>query len=64
MMTPTGRFKTDTRLCLSMSDYHPETWSSSWQIRTVVLGLLSFMFVGVPRCPPPATDLLLPEKIH
>eukprot|EP00037_Helgoeca_nana_P029174 m.347082 g.347082 ORF g.347082 m.347082 type:complete len:232 (+) comp27919_c0_seq4:1891-2586(+) len=43
MITPSGRFKTDTRLCLSMSDFHPETWSSSWQIRTVVLGLLSFM---------------------
>jgi ubiquitin-conjugating enzyme E2 J2 len=24
MCTPNGRFKTDTRLCLSMSDFHPE----------------------------------------
>lgn len=23
MVTPNGRFKTDYRLCLSMSDYHP-----------------------------------------
>ena len=26
MNTPNGRFKTNTRLCLSMSDFHPETW--------------------------------------
>lgn len=26
MMTPNGRFKTGTRVCLSMSDFHPETW--------------------------------------
>jgi ubiquitin-protein ligase len=26
MCTPSGRFKTNTRLCLSMSDFHPETW--------------------------------------
>ena len=27
MITPNGRFKTNTRLCLSMSDFHPETWN-------------------------------------
>ena len=43
MHTPTGRFKTDTRLCLSISDYHPESWSCSWSIETVVIGLISFM---------------------
>lgn len=26
MITPNGRFETDTRLCLSISDYHPDTW--------------------------------------
>jgi len=25
MMTPSGRFEVNTRLCLSMSDFHPET---------------------------------------
>ena len=25
MLTPNGRFKTHTRLCLSMSDFHPES---------------------------------------
>ena len=35
MHTPNGRFKTDERLCLSMSDYHPETWNPMWSVSTV-----------------------------
>lgn len=26
MLTPNGRFKLNSRLCLSMSDFHPESW--------------------------------------
>ena len=26
MLTPSGRFQPNRRLCLSMSDFHPETW--------------------------------------
>lgn len=43
MLTPNGRFQVDTRLCLSMSDYHPETWSPGWTVATVIIGLHSFM---------------------
>lgn len=43
MKTPNGRFKTDTRLCFSMSDYHQETWSPNWNIRTIMIGFYSFM---------------------
>ncbi|SCU97871.1 LADA_0H08944g1_1 [Lachancea dasiensis] len=43
MVTPSGRFKEDTRLCLSMSDYHPDTWNPSWSVATILTGLLSFM---------------------
>lgn len=43
MFTPSGRFETDKRLCLSMSDYHPETWNPSWGVQTILLGLYSFM---------------------
>ena len=28
MLTPSGRFETNTRLCLSMSDYHPGAYGS------------------------------------
>ncbi|KAF9930576.1 Ubiquitin-conjugating enzyme E2 6 [Mortierella antarctica] len=43
MMTPNGRFQTNTRLCLSMSDFHPGTWNPSWSVSTILNGLLSFM---------------------
>ncbi|KAG5361550.1 Ubiquitin-conjugating enzyme E2 6 [Yarrowia sp. C11] len=43
MLTPNGRFLPDTRLCLSISDYHPESWNPSWGMGTILTGLLSFM---------------------
>ena len=43
MFTPSGRFEINTRICLSMSDYHPETWNPSWGVRTILLGLYTFM---------------------
>lgn len=43
MLTPSGRFKPGARLCLSMSDFHPETWNPVWSASTVLVGLLSFM---------------------
>lgn len=43
MYTPNGRFKTNTKLCLSMSDFHPETWNPLWSVGTILTGLYSFM---------------------
>jgi ubiquitin-conjugating enzyme E2 J2 len=43
MLTPSGRFETDVRICLSVSDFHPESWSPMWSSSTVLVGLLSFM---------------------
>ncbi|KAI8913442.1 ubiquitin-conjugating enzyme/RWD-like protein [Gorgonomyces haynaldii] len=43
MLTPNGRFQPGARICLSISDYHPETWNPSWYISTILVGLLSFM---------------------
>jgi len=48
MTTPNGRFKTDTRLCLSISDYHPDTWNPAWSVATILTGLLSFMLEKSP----------------
>lgn len=48
MITPNGRFKTDTRLCLSISDYHPDTWNPAWSVSTILTGLLSFMLEKSP----------------
>ncbi|KAK1941338.1 Ubiquitin-conjugating enzyme E2 J2 [Phytophthora citrophthora] len=43
MLTPNGRFKTNQRLCLSMSDFHPETWNPMWSVSSILTGLYSFM---------------------
>ena len=43
MMTPSGRFEVNTRLCLSMSDFHPETWNPMWNVGTIIMGIQSFM---------------------
>ncbi|CAI5458162.1 unnamed protein product [Closterium sp. Yama58-4] len=43
MLTPNGRFATSTRICMSMSDFHPETWNPMWSVASILTGLLSFM---------------------
>ena len=43
MITPNGRFATNKRLCLSISDFHPDTWNPAWSVATILTGLLSFM---------------------
>lgn len=43
MYTPNGRFETRRRLCLSISDYHPEEWNPAWGVSSILTGLLSFM---------------------
>lgn len=47
-LTPNGRWETKTKICLSMSAYHPEDWQPAWGIRTMLEALISFM--------PSATD--------
>uniref|UniRef100_A0AAG5DGR1 Ubiquitin-conjugating enzyme E2 J2 n=1 Tax=Anopheles atroparvus TaxID=41427 RepID=A0AAG5DGR1_ANOAO len=48
MTTPNGRFKTNKRLCLSISDFHPDTWNPAWSVATILTGLLSFMLETTP----------------
>jgi ubiquitin-conjugating enzyme E2 J2 len=43
MITPNGRFAVNKRICMSMSDYHPETWNPAWHTETIIVGLISFM---------------------
>lgn len=48
MLTPSGRFQPNRRLCLSMSDFHPETWNPVWSVETILTGLYSFMIETAP----------------
>lgn len=58
MLTPSGRFKTNRRLCLSMSDFHPESWNPMWSVSTILTGLcvarhclvLLQLFPGTASC--------------
>jgi len=43
MCTPSGRFQPEARLCLSISDFHPESWNPMWSVASILTGLLSFM---------------------
>ncbi|BBN19440.1 ubiquitin-conjugating enzyme E2 J2 [Marchantia polymorpha subsp. ruderalis] len=48
MITPNGRFATHKRICMSMSDFHPETWNPMWSVSSILTGLLSFMMDNTP----------------
>jgi len=48
IQTPNGRFKIGRRLCLSMSDFHPESWNPMWSVSTIITGLISFMVESSP----------------
>jgi len=43
LLTPSGRFATNTKVCLSFSAYHPELWQPAWGIRLILEALISFL---------------------
>ncbi len=43
MMTPSGRFETGKKICLSISSFHPESWQPSWNVESALLALIAFM---------------------
>lgn len=44
LLTPSGRFEINKRICLSMSDFHKESWNPSWTVEKILIGLMSFMY--------------------
>jgi len=42
LLNTNGRFETNKKICLSISNYHPELWQPAWGIRTIMEGLRSF----------------------
>jgi ubiquitin-conjugating enzyme E2 J2 len=43
MLTPSGRFSINKKICLTNSSYHSDQWSAMWNIKTILLGFLSIM---------------------
>ncbi|GBG62328.1 hypothetical protein CBR_g29935 [Chara braunii] len=37
MITPNGRFATHKKICMSMSDFHPESWNPMWSVSRLLL---------------------------
>ena len=42
-MTPNGRFKINDKFCMDNTAFHRETWSQSWTMNTIILGIISIM---------------------
>jgi len=41
-LTPSGRYETNTKICLTITDYHPEHWNPGWTIKTMLKALISY----------------------
>ena len=41
MLTPSGRFEIDKKICLTNSSYHKGEWSSTWNIQTILIAFYS-----------------------
>ena len=42
-ITPNGRFETNKKICTTFSAYHQETYTSTWNILSMMEGMISFM---------------------
>lgn len=42
-MTPNGRFEINKKICTSFSGFHQESYTSVWNILTMMEGLISYM---------------------
>jgi ubiquitin-protein ligase len=41
MLTPNGRYEVDKKICLSNSSYHKGEWTSTWNIKTILIAFNS-----------------------
>jgi ubiquitin-conjugating enzyme E2 J2 len=46
--TPSGRFEVNTPICTSFTSFHQETWTSAWNVRTLIIATISFMYSEEP----------------
>ncbi len=38
-LTPSGRFQVATKICLSVTGFHPEHWQPAWGPRTMLIAI-------------------------
>lgn len=44
MLTPSGRFIPGKKICLSITDMHPESWNVLWGVSSILLAIQSFFY--------------------
>ena len=44
VLTPSGRFEINSKLCFSNTGFHGETWSAMWGIDQILMGLVSYFY--------------------
>ena len=70
LLNPSGRFEVNKKICLSMSNYHPELWQPAWGIRTIMEALRSFFptpgdgAIGAIDWPPEMRKKLAVESLE
>jgi len=42
-LTPNGRFDVGTKICLTVTGFHPESWQPGWGIRSLLIALIAFL---------------------
>ena len=42
MITKSGRFYVNKSICLSITNYHPESWDPIWPVKSLIVALISF----------------------
>ena len=50
LLTKNGRFHINRRLCLSMSDFHPESWNPMWSIGYVLCSCMNVAYLLCGWC--------------
>ena len=43
VLTPNGRFAENQSICMSMTEWHQESWNPAWSSQAIVTGFISFM---------------------
>lgn len=44
LLTPSGRFDINKKICFSNSGFHSESWSPLWGINQIIMGIISFFY--------------------
>jgi ubiquitin-conjugating enzyme E2 J2 len=44
LLTPSGRFDINKKICFSNSGYHSNLWSPLWGINQIIMGIISFFY--------------------